>query len=250
MRTPENEAEPAAHAIDPHPPREPRAMCPPTPPPERGDNAVHNIIANGGKDDGATDGNSAAALSLVQERSLYMTSERAEVDTLQECTGTETCDHEQEIEAREDGMEIDAAFKTDVTQLDHSVVDATSMPTPESIALDGDAADMFCAARLAEPLAVQTTVVPFNTDVPSRQKRFAAAETSEEHDFKATHEDFPNSTNPYTSINYTASSVESSDPSATPRFEFSNTRLYPLYPSSFLRPGSKFSHPHQVHDLV
>ncbi|ERF70641.1 hypothetical protein EPUS_02507 [Endocarpon pusillum Z07020] len=241
MRTPENETERAAHAIHPHPPREPRAMCPPTPPPEIGDDAVHNIGANGGKDDGATGGDSAAALNFVQDRSLYMTSEGAEVDTLPESTPADTCDNDKETAAREGGTEIDTAFKTDVTMLDHSAVDATSMPTPESVALDGDAADMFCATRLSESLTAQTTGDALCADEPTQQRPFTGPKTSKEHDFEATHEDFPDPTKPYTSIGCTASSVRSSDPSATPRFEFSNTRLYPHYPSSFLRPGSKFS---------
>jgi hypothetical protein len=59
-------------------------MCPPTPPPERGEEAVRHAAVIARENDGATDGSSAVALTLVQDRCLYVTSEGLNEDSDQQ----------------------------------------------------------------------------------------------------------------------------------------------------------------------
>ncbi len=230
MRTPGKEADDAAHAVDPHPPREPRAMCPPTPPPEVGEEAIRDTALIGCKDDGPTDGNSAAALNLAQDRSLYMTPEGIEKASLQDPPIPMSSGNEEDEMEREDRLEIDTSFKADFTMHDQSAVDVVSMPTPESIAMDGDTAGSF-GTRVSEPNAAP------------RLAPFIVVQVSDEQDSvrEKKHEVFPGSSKTCSTMNHGTNAYASFHLPATPRFDFSNRRLYPHYPSSFLRPGSKFS---------
>lgn len=242
MRTAENnDAERTAHPIDPHPPREPRAMCPPTPPPEDGEATVCDTALIGCKEDGATDGNSAAALNHVQDRSLYMTPEENETDTLQGPRTAVFRDNEMDKTAREDGLEIDTSFKEDVTMADQSNVDAISMPTPESIAMDEDTADLFDTEKSSNPLIAQTGSDSENAGEVSQGRPFSTDNILNEKVSSKTQEGSGASTEDYAVMDDGSHGNISSDRPATPRFDFSNQRLYPHYPSSFLRPGSKFS---------
>ena len=242
MRTLGDEAERAALAIDPHPPREPRAKCPPTPPPEIGGEGIRDTSLIGCKFDGAADGNSAAALDLVQERSLCLTHDGDEKHMVQESGGMVFCNSEKDKVEREDGLEIDTStFKADVTMFDCSAINATSMPTPESVAVDGDAADLFCTTTFSEPLTVQTELESLHADEAPQGRPFEVNETSNEQGFGKKHMASPASTKVYPAMDSATDSSRSADLPATPRFEFSHRRLYPHYPSSFLRPGSKFN---------
>lgn len=242
MRTPENEADRTVHAIDPHPPREPRAICPPTPPPEiGGQESECEATPIGCEGDGAVDGNSGAALDMSHDRSLYMPSQGTEKDTLQDPRAVVSHDNEKDKVARENGLEIDTLYEADVTMPDLSTGDATTMPTPASIAMDGDTADFFCTARLSEPLPSQTEVETKNAFTGTDDESVAAIGLLEDDDCNMSNEAVSASTEYHNPIKYADISNKSSDLPATPHFDFSSRRLYPHYPSSFLRPGSKFS---------
>jgi glucose-induced degradation protein 4 len=242
MYTPGNEAELATHAIDPHPPREPRAMCPPTPPPETGAECrSDNTLTEYNKDDGAIDGNSAGALNLVQERSLYITSEGIEEDTLQDSRLPVFCESEKDKVAKENGLEIDTPFKADVTMLEHSASEAASMPTPQSVAMDEDTTDLFGRTEVSQLVITHTRHNPKSTDEASNGECMTANGTSHGEEDREKLEARPTFYSGSTNMSNTNNSYGSPCLPPTPRFDFSNTRLYPLYPSSFLRPGSKFS---------
>lgn len=236
MRTLGNEADRAAHAIDPHPPREPRAICPPTPPPETNGEVVdcETTLIGYQDDDGAVDGNSGTALNMIQDRSLYMTPQGMEKDGLQELRAVLSRDNEKDKTARDNGLEIDTSFDSDVTMPDHSTGDAASMPTPASIAMDGDTADLFCATTLSEPPTSQL-------EADSRAAGATMPHGSLDQDYKQDNKATATSTESYNLTNHTTSSTASTNLPTTPHFDLSSRRLYPHYPSSFLRPGSKFS---------
>lgn len=239
MRTPGNEAERAAHAIDPHPPREPRAVCPPTPPPEIEEEILCDDVLTGHKDDAAMDGNSATALTLAVERSLYMMPDEAG-GNVQESRIAVFEDNDKDKVARENGLEIETFFNAGVTMPDQSGLDATSMPTPESVAMDGDVAALFHTTGLSEPLTAQIEVGHTNDGEASRCESLCATQRSKRQ-VQLEKEAACVSTGVCTTMNSANSSSVPSEILATPRFDFSKRRLYPHYPSSFLRPGSRFS---------
>lgn len=246
MRTPAvKEAEWAAHAIDPHPPREPRDICPPTPPPENGEGTVCDTVLVAGKDDGATDGNSAAALNIVQDRSLYMTpegEEKREEGAIPPDPGMrEPCGNEKDMLAREEGLEIDTSTRTNVAIPGQTAVDAFSMPTPESITADEHTTDLFRTNRPAELAVSDAGAELKNTNEAHQDNPIASVGVLNEHDANEENEVYTGSAEMSTAMEYATTSDGSSDLPATPPFDFSTKRLYPHYPSSFLRPGSKFS---------
>jgi glucose-induced degradation protein 4 len=219
-------------------------MCPPTPPPEIGEEAVRCIAVIAHKDDGASDGNSAAALALVQASSLYVTSEGPhEDDDDPQAIRMGARDNEKEKVAKEDGLETDTAPKADVTMLDHSIVEAEaiSMPTPESVAMDGEMADLYCSERFAASPAAQTEFDSTTAEEALRSRSFTAAQVPDEQHSSGKHKSVPMSIGSYSAMHHATDHHEAAHLPATPRFEFSHQRLYPQYPSSFLRPGSKFS---------
>jgi Vacuolar import and degradation protein len=242
MRTPGNDAERAAHAIDPHPPREPRAMCPPTPPPEICEEIVCDTGLIRQKDDGATEGNSAAALSMIQDRSLYATPEGDDDErgTLQVSKTPASCDNEGEV-AIEDGFGIDTGFSADVELPSQSIVDAAGMPTPESVAMDTDTGELFRTARLSQRLVTGSGLDSDKEDQPIERQPNVSIEMPNERGSNDHLEAFRSSNSLCTTTNHATMTTAPSDLPPTPRFDFSNKRLYPHYPSSFLRPGSKFS---------
>jgi Vacuolar import and degradation protein len=211
-------------------------MCPPTPPPEMGEEIVCETAVIGHKDDGATDGNSAAALNQAQDRSLYITPEGLEKETLQDSIRAVSRDNEKDKGAREDGFGVDTSFKADAVMPDQSTADAASMPTPESVAMD--TGELFCTTRISEPVKAQTGTDPNDASRTPQCRPPSTIETSNEHKLKGKHGDLPVSNK---AMDHVTNSSESSDLPTTPRFDFSKRRLYPQYPSSFLRPGSKFS---------
>jgi glucose-induced degradation protein 4 len=253
MRTLGEEAEPAAHTIDPHPPREPRAMCPPSPPSDIGEEVVFDSTLVEREDDDATDDNSAAALRIVQDRSLYMTPEGDEKDTLQNPRTTFSRDNEKDKLSRQDGLEIDTTFRDDVKLPDQSAVDAASIPTPESLAMNGDTADLFRTLRNSESLKPRTECDSPNADDSPHGEAFATIEPSNGQESTENSEGFSSSTTVPTVMDHATNLTGSSALPATAPFEFSTKRLYPYYPSSFLRPGSKFSgtqqSDHQIYNV-
>jgi glucose-induced degradation protein 4 len=220
-------------------------MCPPTPPPEIGEEPVRRVAVIAHKDDGASDGNSAAALALVQDSCLYVTSEGPDEDDDQQPIRMGIRDNEKDKDkvAKEDGLEIDTASKADLTMLDHSIVEAEaiSMPTPESVATDGDMADLYCSERFAAPPTPRTELDSTTAEEVPRSRAFAAAEVPDEQHSSGKHKALPMSIDSYTTMHRATDHGGSADLPTTPRFEFTHQRLYPQYPSSFLRPGSKFS---------
>jgi len=222
-------------------------MCPPTPPPEIGEEAVRRVTVTAHKDEGASDGNSAAALALVQDSCLYVTSEGQDEDDDQQDIRMGARDNEKDKVAKEDGLEIGSASKSDVTMLDHSIVEveaeaeAISIPTPESVAIDGEMADLYCSERFAAPPTAQTEFDSTTAEEAPRSRSFAAAEVPDEQQASSKHTPLPMSIDSYSTIHRATNHGGSAHLPATPRFEFSHQRLYPQYPSSFLRPGSKFS---------
>lgn len=257
MRNLGDEAELVAHAIDPHPPREPRAICPPSPPGEIVGEVVFDTVLMEQEDGEATSDNSAAALRTVQERSLYMTPEGYEKDTLQDGRTAFSRDNEKDKASRQDGLEIDTTFRQDVTMPDQSAVDAADMPTPESLAMDEDTADLYRRLRRPEHLAAPAECDSPNTeddDTPHIETLAVIQSCNgQESDVTCSTEGYRSSTGISTAMDHATAQTDSSTVPPTPPFQFSTKRLYSYYPSSFLRPGSKFSgtqqSDHQIYNV-
>lgn len=239
MQTPGNEPERAVHAFDPHPPREPRAMCPPTPPPEIEEAILCDNALTGRKDDAATDGNSATALDLGQERSMYVMADGAGMEA-QESIIAVFHDNDKDMVTREAGLDIHTYFDADVTAPDELTLDSGSMPTPQSVMMDGAPVELF-QTRLSEPMTTQIELDHKDAGKDPHGVAHVKTDTSDEQDFRGGKEVESVSDGDGTSLDQTRDSNGSSDFPTTPRFNFSDRRLYPHYPSSFLRPGSKFS---------
>ena len=250
MRTLGQEAGLDAHAIDPHPPREPRAMCPPTPPPENSEIVICDARLTG--DDDAMDDNSAAAMGVVQDRSLYMTPEGDENDSQQYPRAALSHEIEKDKVSKQDGLEIDTTFADDVRMPDLSTAGATSMPTPESVAMDQDTTDSFHATNMSEPLAAHAENDSSNGDDDTRPGE--AAKTSNGQESNETSESFcKTSSATFLAAMDHATPASLAPLPAAPRYNFTTKRLYPHYPCSFLRPGSKFSgtqqSDHQIYNV-
>ena len=231
MRNLGEEAELVAHAIDPHPPREPRAICPPSPPCEIGEDVVFDAALVEREDDGATNDNSAAALRTVQERSLYMTPEGGEKDTLQGVRTAFSRENEKDKAPRQDGLEIDTTFRQDVTMPDQSAVDAADMPTPESLAADGDNADLYRRLRCPEPLSAQAACDSPNTDDDTPYvEALTVIQPRNGQELDVNTEGFPSSTELSTTMDHATNLTGSPPVPPTPPVQFSTKRLYSYYP--------------------
>lgn len=243
MRTAQDEAELAAHIIDPHPPREPRVMCPPTPPPEAVEVNGCDTALMRCQDGGVIMGDPAAVSSIANDRRLYMKlgEDDEEEQSFQDCSTELSPGNEKNTWAKGDGIEIETSFGADVALPDQATIDATNLATPESVAMDGDAAELFRSQGLSAPVTAQPRCDCEKADQTHQSGPLAALETSGEQSSDEIEGDSsaPDQ-HPSTMNSVTDTSHAFSDLPPTPRFDFSDQRLYPHYPSSFLRPGSKF----------
>lgn len=259
MRTLGQEAELAAHAIDPHPPREPRAMCPPTPPPESGEDVVCDVTltGDGDKDDDDDDvmDDHSAAMGIVYDHSLYMTPDGEGNRTPQYPRLAPRSALSREIEKdkafKQDGLEIDTVLADDVRMSDLSTDGATSMPTPQSVAMDDDTTPSFHTTKTPETVTAHAESSSLQGD---DLRHGGVVETSNGQEPNETMESSSKSSSTIFTAATNLTSLASSTPLLTaPRHSFTSKRLYPHYPSSFLRPGSKFSgtqqSDHQIYNV-
>ena len=245
MRTPGADSDSTAHAIDPHPPREPRAIQPPTPPPESPRSTLRSDVAIGRKDDGIlADGNSAAAISMGQDRMLYLTPPSDE-EAGQEALEERLPESQIGEDVGQNGLGIDNAFgaSVDTGKPFDDTVDATTASTPESIALERGNKDDFSLSPISNMSDCRTinhgNCLTDAAQIIHRPHNESPNITIESNAEENTNGDTsPNLDDLSTSID--SAPMASMNPVSS-SFEFSNRRLYPLYPSSFLRPGSKFS---------
>lgn len=254
MMTPGAETNPIAHAIDPHPPREPRAASDPLPtsPHEMAEDTGRQDGLTGRKDDGLVDGNSAVSLSIAQEQSLYLSPAQSDGDAEDVASPGEGSQGLTEKGSK--GLDLgreDQYSDSDPSPPETHTSDATTTTTissqgsesaKENTVFTGlpSPTDSSNHSNLVPPTHRFHGLIP-NPDILTANTHAQTSSTSSETYTTATDNDTHHDLQTPVPNNEQATSTTMPFAPFTSNPTFSHKRLYPLYPSSFLRPGSKFS---------
>ena len=241
MRTPQQESGSLSQPTDLHPPQEPRLRCPPTPPPELLSTVDQAATSDAHKDNEGDDVPPVSAdrmpvsgLAAIRSWNPYMTPDRDENNVSQHASGTVSLDLNQTV-----GLGINGGVELDRTRHEGCLFDRAA---PELVDAATASGSVHTNAESCEK-SVQTETIA----------EMAGDQNSPSNSSKESNSHISQPTSQSGSMAGTADPTELRGPcelgditqasmkvSETPPFTLSTKRLYPYYPSSFLRPGSKF----------